>query len=287
MIVRLNRKNWDGGSTVATHDGLDVADELEAGHVVLLPQLGFAVRPPELVHFSPDIAVAKNVSFDPATGRVGGAAPGDGTLAEMLRRFSDAAQTLIDDLVPAYRGRVERARASFRPAEIAGRQTTWRHDDTRLHVDSFPASPVQGRRILRLFTNVNPEGRHRSWRLGEPFDDLAVRFGPDLRLPLPLTGSLLRLTGLTKTRRSPYDSLMLQLHDRMKADLDYQKQVPQIRVDFPAASTWIALTDCVSHAAMAGQYQLEQTFLLPIDAMKRPERSPLRVLERIKGRPLA
>ena len=38
---------------------------------------------------------------------------------------------------------------------------------------------------------------------------------------------------------------------------------------------------------MAGQYQLEQTFLLPVDAMREPERSPLRILERIKRRRLA
>ena len=42
----------------------------------------------------------------------------------------------------------------------------------------------------------------------------------------------------------------------------------------------------VSHAAMAGQYQLEQTFLLAVDAMQQPERSPLRILERIKKRAL-
>jgi hypothetical protein len=38
---------------------------------------------------------------------------------------------------------------------------------------------------------------------------------------------------------------------------------------------------------MSGQFQLEQTFLVPIDAMREPSRSPLRVLERIKGRALA
>ena len=57
-------------------------------------------------------------------------------------------------------------------------------------------------------------------------------------------------------------------------------------IDFPAGSTWIAFTDGVSHAAMAGQYQLEQTFLLPVEAMQKPERSPLRILERIKKRAL-
>src|SRR5206468_5734045 len=142
-------------------------------------------------------------------------------------------------------------------------------------IDSFPATPVHGRRILRIFTNVNPAGRPRSWRVGEDFEQMVARFANRLRLPWPGSAALRRLVGLTKTRRSAYDALMLQLHDRMKADVAYQAQARQTAIDFPAGSTWIAFTDCVSHAAMAGQYQLEQTFLLPVDAMHHPERSPL------------
>ena len=85
---------------------------------------------------------------------------------------------------------------------------------------------------------------------------------------------------------TPYDARMLQLHDRMKEDDAFQKTSEQDAVDFPAGSTWIAFTDEVGHAAMAGQYQLEQTFLLPIDAMQNADRSPLRILERLKGRRL-
>jgi hypothetical protein len=48
----------------------------------------------------------------------------------------------------------------------------------------------------------------------------------------------------------------------------------------------MAFTDAVSHAAMAGQYQLEQTFLLPVEAMGAPDKSPLRILEQLMGRPL-
>ena len=80
--------------------------------------------------------------------------------------------------------------------------------------------------------------------------------------------------------------MMLQLHDRMKADDEYQKLSPQTAVDFPPGTTWMAFTDQVSHAAMAGQYQLEQTFYLPVDKMIDPSQSPLRVLERLKGRRL-
>jgi hypothetical protein len=283
MIVRMHRCDW--GTTADSSS--DRTAELERGAVIMLPELAFDVHPDEQAYFSPAIASAKNVSFDPLTRRLGGATTPSAGLAAMLQRFSDAAASLAEALFPSYRGRLQRARASFRPAEIAGRATTWRHDDTRLHIDSFPATPVQGRRILRVFTNANPEGRPRSWRVGEPFEAIAERFDDRLRLPLPFSGELLRLTGITKSRRSPYDALMLQLHDEMKADLAYQSTSPQTAVDFPAGSTWVAFTDCVSHAAMAGQYQLEQTFLLPVASMIEPDRSPLRVLERLKQRTLS
>ena len=243
--------------------------------------------------FTPSIlGSSKNASYDPATGRLGGttatgpgrrnAARGSSTVsANRRRRWSDR-------LLPAYRDRIVRGRASFRPAEIAGRQSTWRKDDTRLHVDSFPATPSGGRRILRVFSNVNPEGRaarvaaRRRLRGGRaPLRAAAAR------CRCPARGHLLALVRVTKTPRSAYDALMLQLHDRMKGDEAFQRDSPQSRVDLPAGSTWMAFTDQVSHAATAGQYQLEQTFLLPVDAMREPERSPLRVLERIKRRRLA
>jgi 3-deoxy-D-manno-octulosonic acid hydroxylase-like protein len=289
MIYELNRRQWR--SDPSPTNPSDVTDELESGAVIVMPRLPFEVEAGERRFFTPAIAAAKNVSFDPAVGRVSGArldaASRDGApLAAMLRRFSDASAALVGDLFPAYAGRLERARTSFRPAEIAGRSATWRHDDTRLHIDSFPATPVHGRRILRVFTNVNPDGKVRAWRVGEPFEAVASRFAPALPLPLPGSAALLRLARITKSRRSAYDALMLRLHDRMKGDVVYQASAPQTPIDFPAGATWLAFTDCVSHAAMSGQYQLEQTFLLPVDAMRRADRSPLRILERIKQRTL-
>ena len=264
---------------------------LEAGDVLFLPELGFATGAHESALFTPAIlGSSKNASFDPTTGRLGGTtatgADAD-TLRAFIGRFSESAAALLGELLPGYRGQLTRGRASFRPAEIAGRASSWRKDDTRLHVDSFPATPSGGRRILRVFCNVNPDGRPRSWRVGDDFEQVARRFAPALRLPLPGTGHLLALARVTKTPRTAYDALMLQLHDRMKGDEEFQARSPQTAVDFPAGSTWLAFTDEVSHAATAGQYQLEQTFLLPVSAMAMPERSPLRVLERLKARRLA
>jgi hypothetical protein len=288
VVSRLQHRDW---GAVPAAEILSVASSsLEAGDVLFLPELPFAVEPAEASLLTPAIlGSAKNASFDPATGRLGGTTAA-GHDAELLRRligrFSESAAALVGGLLPAYRGQVTRGRASFRPAEIAGRVSSWRKDDTRLHVDSFPATPSGGRRILRVFSNVNPHGRARAWRIGDDFERVAKRFAATLRLPLPGSGRVLALVGVTKTQRSAYDALMLQLHDRMKADEDFQARSPQTAVDFPAGSTWLAFTDQVSHAAMAGQYQLEQTFLLPVAAMGEPERSPLRVLERIKGRGL-
>ena len=267
------------------------AGRLEQGDVIFLPHLRFEIAPDETRLFDPAIlGHAKNASFDPQSGRLGRTTL-EGADAERLRalmgRFSDGAVRVVEALCPSYAARIQRGRASFRPAEIAGRASTWRKDDTRLHVDSFPATPSGGQRILRLFTNVNPEGRPRAWRVGDDFEAVARRFAPRLRMPLPGSGRLLALLRITKSARTPYDALMLQLHDRMKADAEFQSRSPQQAIDFPAGTTWLAFTDQVSHAPMSGQYQLEQTFLLPVDAMNEPSRSPLRVLERIKGRRLA
>jgi hypothetical protein len=285
-IVRVPVSGGNASST-----SVDGVATLERGAVIFLPDLAFELTPGEQSIFSPATApAAKNVSFDPSAGGVRGTAlrgPARDVLRQALERFSHGARELVGRLLPSYAPNLITARASFRPVEIAGRVTSWRKDDTRLHVDAFPATPVHGRRILRVFANVNPAGRPRVWTVGDRFEAVAGRFAPELRLPWPGSSRIRHLCRLTKTVRSPYDALMLQLHDRMKADAEFQATSPQERVEFPSGTTWLAFTDAVSHAATAGQYQFEQTFLLPIAAMADETRSPLRILEQLKGRPLA
>lgn len=265
-------------------------DMLESGRVLFLPHHGFQLTERERQLLSPSVVgKSKNVSYDPRTGAVGGAALSGGDaemLRDMIARFSDFAQELLLALIPRYEDGIVRARASFRPVEIEGRVTSWRKDDSRLHVDSFPSAPTQGKRILRVFSNVNPEGRGRVWRLGEPFEQMAKRFLPSIKRPLPGSAALLKILHVTKSERSEYDHIMLQLHDRMKADTQYQKDVEQMEYEFPPGSTWITFADQVSHAAMRGQYQFEQTFLVPGSLLQDEHRSPLRILERLVGRAL-
>jgi hypothetical protein len=264
---------------------------LERGKVLVLPDLQFAIAADEGDLLRPDVSGAerKNVSFDPGTGRLGNIAlaPGEaGRLTALLRRFAADSAHLLADLLPGYAGTLEQARTSFRPNEIAGRDYSPRHDDRRLHVDAFPSRPLRGKRILRLFNNVAPDGSVRAWRVGEPFEPYAQRFLPRGR-PLPGSAWLLERLGITKGRRSAYDHIMLGLHDRGKLDAAYQATAPRADVSFASGTTWLCFTDQVLHAALAGHCALEQTFHLPVSAMTHPERSPLRVLERLSGRALA
>ena len=91
---------------------------------------------------------------------------------------------------------------------------------------------------------------------------------------------------MTKSRRSRYDQLMLGLHDQMKRDTAYQARKTHLIMPFVAGSTWLCFSDQAAHAAMQGQFMMEQTLHLPVDALYFPERSPLRVLERLHGRRL-
>jgi len=91
---------------------------------------------------------------------------------------------------------------------------------------------------------------------------------------------------ITKGQRTPYDHTMLAIHDGMKADVVYQRESPQTSLSIAPGVTWACYTDLVPHAAMSGQFALEQTFHLPVEGMRDPALSPLKVLERMTGRRL-
>jgi len=189
-------------------DAARPAATLESGDVLLQRDGFFRAGSVEQPLFSPAVIApggnVKNVSFDPATGHVGGTSLTGAlrdTLHGMLSRFSDEADAFVRRTCPEYATSIARGRTSFRPVEIAGRPSSWRKDDTRLHIDAFPATPVQGRRILRVFANVNPHGKPRSWRIGERFDRVGERFAPKLKPPVPGSGTLLSLLRITTTPR--------------------------------------------------------------------------------------
>lgn len=269
---------------------LESIQALEGGKILFLPHLSFDLGKKELPFLRPDIVdpKTKNISYDIRNDLLSGAKlnkEDSKIVQEMVKRYATLTQQFLKKLLPHYTSHIRQARTSLRTVEIAGRKSSYRKDDTLLHVDAFPSSPTKGERILRVFTNVNPE-EPRVWRAGDSFENVVKKFAPLISPPLPGSLFFLKLFGITKGSRTPYDHYMLHIHDRMKGDSHYQKTVPQEEIHFPPGSSWICWTDQVSHAAMKGQHVLEQTFHLPVHGLKDSSTSPLKVLERFFGRPL-
>jgi hypothetical protein len=263
---------------------------LEAGKVLYFPHLAFTLSAQEQRFLTPAVRdpKARNISLD-AAGKLKGAA-GDAAaqaeIAAMIGRFRAQAQTLIDAILPRYSASLRLAPTSYRPMQVETRTQSWRADDRRMHVDAFPSRPNYGERILRVFTNLNPEGLPRVWRVGEPFEQVAQRFLPRAKPYVRWQAKALNALHVTKTLRSEYDHLMLQLHDGMKSDLDYQRDAAQVTMPFPAGSVWVCFSDQTSHAVMSGQYMMEQTLHLPVERQYDPQASPLAILARLTGRAL-
>ena len=287
MREAFDLRDWRGPFDSATQTR--ARDALESGHVLYFPNLAFPLQAGEQEFLDARLTdgKAKNISLDHSSGRLQGTSATSERavrLGAMIERFGAGATGLVNDLL-GYPG-VERARTSFRPVEVEDRPYSVIQDDRLLHIDAFPSRPMKnGRRILRFFSNVAPAGARR-WEVGEPFENFAERFLPRLGAHPPGKSWLFEKLGVTRGRRSAYDELMLSLHDAAKRDAQYQKTAPHTQLEFPPGSSWLVYTDQVLHAALAGEFALEQTFHFDIAAMAAPERAPLRVLERLTGKSL-
>lgn len=262
--------------TIDRKGGQSYIDALEAGKIVYRPVHDFPV-PEDISRWTAQALDGKhkNISYHPITKKLAGTQDTDtAALQAMLARYAEYAKTQVEAYFPEYASYLEIGRTSFRPAEIEGRKSSKRKDDTRLHVDAFPSSPVHGKRILRVFANINPYQEPRIWHIGEAFSDVLAQFKHHVPQYRPWLASFLHRMHITKTKRSAYDHVMLYLHDTMKLDDTYQRNVAKTEIAFPAGSSWFVYTDQVSHAALKGRCALEQTFYLPVSAMKRPEHTP-------------
>ena len=264
---------------------------VEDGGVLCLPDLPLAGLDEARWLLDPKWADPKhkNISVEPGDSSVRGLlgdAAVHAAVVQLVGGFHDAATSLIAALAPGYSARMRQAPASLRLQQVEGRASSWRQDDSRLHIDAFPSRPNRGERILRVFRNINPNAVPRVWRVGEPFPDVAKRFRAKLPPYRRWQAQAQHRIGVTKSLRSPYDHIMMHLHDLMKADLDYQRSCPQQTVAFAAGCTWVCFSDQTSHAVMSGQFMLEQTLHPAVAVMQDASKAPLSVLESLWQRPL-
>lgn len=282
-------------------------ERLEEGRVLFFPQTPFEIPEADLTFLlslrQSDSRHHKNISYRPRQDVLRGFSskrPEEvRRLHEAMRNYSTRVTRFLAELLPPYAAHWSLDFASFRALEEAGRARSLHQRNDLLHVDAFPSRPTHGARILRVFTNINPD-QPRVWLTGDPFEELAGQFAVEAGLSRIAASAssrlgrlrrqlsrLKRVVGLRVIDRSPYDQFMLRFHDYLKENEAFQTRHPKTRLEFPPRSTWIVFTDAVPHAALSGQFALEQTYIVPLQALLHPERAPVRVLESLCGRALA
>lgn len=233
----------------------------------------------------------KNISYRPASDVLKGADPGADRerLHAIVRNFSREVTQFIASFLAPYAGKLKLDFASFRPLEEQGRDLPLHKRNDLLHVDAFPTRPTRGGRILRAFLNINPAAS-RVWNVGEPFHEFLPKLKHrEVITPPPRNPALTALRklgsriGLPVPDRAPYDEYMLFLHDWLKENTDFQTSSPKWELQFAPGSCWMVYTDGVPHAVMSGRYALEQTFIVPAQALVSPEVAPVNVLHKIAG----
>ena len=250
----------------------------------LVSQQWDALRLHKNVSYRPGSDVLKGASGDPATIE---------RLHSILRNYSTNVLGFMSKFLAPYAGKWIVDFASFRPFEEQGRDLPLHKRNDLLHVDAFPSRPTRGGRILRAFTNVNPSVG-RVWQAVKGFESLARQYADGAGLQAIVGESVVSRTvqrwggklGVRGMGRTPYDTFMLKFHDYLKENAGFQKSDAKLTLEFPPVSTWLVYTDGVAHAAMSGQYAVEQTVLIPADALVAPEHAPFRILEAMAGRPL-
>lgn len=276
---------------------------LEAGGILYFPETPIPL-PEDDIQFllgqhQSGSRLHKNISYKPEIDRLSGvdkkSTPGAvvDQLHSVMRRYSAGVEKFLSDFLAPYQNRWHLDYASYRPIEEKGRDLPLRRRNDLLHVDAFPTRPTRGWRILRFFHNIHPE-RTRDWAVGEPFSRIVGSFAPGkLAVPRPV-GALARTARqiavaagmgrlVPQWKRTPYDEFMMQLHNAMKEDALFQETCVREFVQFAPGSSWMVYTETVPHAALAGQYALEQTLLVDPAAMVTPESVPLAVLEHLAG----
>jgi hypothetical protein len=271
------------------------AERLERGEVLFYPTAPFALPQGADLEFLLTQELGslahKNISYNPANGKVGGFVRRSAEQVEQLggifARFAAAATEWLSGLLPQYSKGWQLDRASFRPQEEATRRLRPTARNDLLHVDAFPNRPSRGNRILRLFANINPR-EPRIWVTSDPFAKLLKRYGVAAGLPsrhgsrwLQQIGqSVLTLFRPGMARRSEYDRFMLRFHDYLKMNEEFQERGPKYLHTFPPGSVWLAMTDTCSHSVLRGRYALEHSYFIPPAVLALPEESPPVLLEK-------
>src|SRR5262245_31756985 len=168
----------------------NLPERLERGEIIYYPVCPFPLAAGNDERFLLEQRLAsrahKNISYDPHTGKASGfhrrSAAQPDRLRHLLAGFSAQATSWLTGALPRCARRWRLDRVSYRPEEEATRRLRLTARNDLLHVDAFPSRPTNGKRLLRLFANVNPVDP-RVWMTSDPFPVLFERYAREAGLP--------------------------------------------------------------------------------------------------------
>lgn len=282
VLVRVQDFQYPAGwgsASDAAKRARQCCEQLEDGRVLCFDRLPFLFSGEDrdflLSQRQSGSRLHKNVAYRPVQDVLRGAAGGPGETArlqDIMRRYSAEVTRFLKQWLAPYAAGLALDYASFRPEEEQGRDLPVHKRNDLLHCDAFPSRPMNGRRILRCFTNINPAAP-RIWNTTDGFSPLAERHALEAGLAgiaakgsarsNPLLRSVKKMFGFKAADYSAYDRFMLRFHDYLKENRAFQQGCPKVRLEFQPDWTWICYTDSVPHAVLSGRYALEQTFIIP------------------------
>jgi 3-deoxy-D-manno-oct-2-ulosonic acid (Kdo) hydroxylase len=273
---------------------------LEKGGIIYFPETPFSLAKADreflLSQKQHSADYFKNIAYRPAQDKVTGMDRISAEELEQMRAimadFHHQVYAFLEHFLAPYAQHWKPDFATFRPIEEKGRKMRLRARNDLLHVDSFPTRPIYGDRILRTFLNINPS-QNRLWQTSETCEALIKTFRNDVAPPMPfdqkqasrdsLLTSMTKMLGLKRSGSSSYDDWMMKFHNFLKENEEFQKTCRKDRWEFPPNSTWLVFTDMVSHSVLAGQFALEQTFIISKEDLVLPQKAPYNILKQVYG----
>jgi hypothetical protein len=232
----------------------------------------------------------RHIIFDPKTAEIHYRASSDRDgalrLAKALGEFQWQALDWLGGILPGYASAWQVGTISLRPEEEATRRLRFSQREDLLHIDPFPDGASRGRRLLRLFVNLNPN-EPRVWATSDGLARLLDRFGEKIGAPVGEDSSwawqvrqgVLGLLDARQRGRSAADEFLLRLEGCLKANDWFQEKGPKRFWHFAPGSAWLTMTDGLSHAVLRGRHALEMSLFIDPMTLVVPELAPARIVE--------
>ena len=299
MIMTFDDARWRSNPDA-------VRDALESNRIVFFPTCPVPLPDRATLDFLrtelPSRLKLKNISYHPEAGKVSGIEANAATtsrVTDLLRSHLNDVSSFLRRVTGDLTNDARIGTCSFRPIEEKGRNLKPHASNELVHIDAGAYGATNGDRILRFFVNVNAE-RDRVWATKGSFEEVLERCGKKAglldesgRLSVALTkgradrafsavvAGLAQLNPLaTVLDSSPYDRAMRRLHNYMKDDEAFKKDLTGYQeVRFPPNTAWTVFTDGVSHASLEGQFALVTTMIVRRSRMRWPEHAPFSTLQ--------